>query len=179
MDWRIAVIPATMIPIIIIIIQFDIKLEDVLAIGALPFAAAALIMMTKLGLQGLKLSYIARTFLGPFDSIKNLVAMRVGSEFIKFTTPMFVGAEFAVIYYLTKKRISPARASWVAILDIVTEVLAGGVLSILAGVFALLSGAYVVATIVLATSIVVTSIWVVLFFISSKHTFQVPKVLPY
>jgi len=33
MDWRIAVIPATMIPIIIIIIQFDIKLEDILAIG--------------------------------------------------------------------------------------------------------------------------------------------------
>ena len=174
MDWRIAVIPATMIPIIVIIIQFNIKLEDVLAIGALPFIGASLAMMAKLGLQGLKLSYIARTFLGPFDSIKNLAAMRVGSEFIKFTTPMFVGAEFAVIYYLTKKRISPARASWVAILDIVTEVLAGGVLSILAGVFALLSGAYVVATIVLATSIVVTSIWVVLFFISSKHTFQVP-----
>ena len=175
MDWRIAVIPATMIPIIIIVIQFNIKLEDLLAIGALPFIGASLAMMTKLGLQGLKLSYIARTFLGPFDSIKNLAAMRVGSEFIKFTTPMFVGAEFAVIYYLTKKRISPARASWVAILDIVTEVLAGGVLSILAGVFALLSGAYVVATIVLATSIVVTSIWVVLFFVSSKHTFQVPK----
>ena len=175
MDWRIAVIPATMIPIIVIVIQFNIKLEDVLAIGALPFIAASLAMMTKLGLQGLKLSYIARTFLGPFDSIKNLAAMRVGSEFIKFTTPMFVGAEFAVIYYLTKKRISPAKAAWVAIVDIVTEVLAGGVLSILAGVFALLSGAYVVATIVLGTSIVVTSIWVVLFFISSKHTFQVPK----
>ena len=175
MDWRIAVIPATMIPIIIIIIQFDIKLEDVLAIGALPFIAAALVMMAKLGLQGLKLSYIARTFLGPFDSIKNLVAMRVGSEFIKFTTPMFVGAEFAVIYYLTKKRVSPAKAAWVAIVDIVTEVLAGGVLSILAGVLALLSGAYVVATIVLATSITVTTIWTVLFFLSSKHTFQVPK----
>ena len=177
MNWRIAVIPATMIPIIIIIIQFDIKLEDVLAIGALPFLGASLAMMAKLGLQGLKLSYIARTFLGAFDSIKNLAAMRVGSEFIKFTTPMFVGAEFAVIYYLTKKKISPAKASWVAIVDIVTEVLAGGVLSILAGVFALLSGAYVVATIVLGTSIVVTAIWIVLFFVSSKHTFQVPKGL--
>jgi len=78
-------------------------------------------------------------------------------------------------YYLTKKRIPPAKAAWVAIVDIVTEVLAGGVLSILAGVFALLSGAYVVATIVLATSITVTAIWTVLFFVSSKHTFQVPK----
>jgi len=46
MDWRIAVIPVTMIPIFIIVIQFDIKLEDVLAIGALPFAAEALYMMT-------------------------------------------------------------------------------------------------------------------------------------
>ena len=48
MNWRIAVIPATMIPIIIIIIQFDIKLDDVLAIGVLPFIAAVLAMMVKL-----------------------------------------------------------------------------------------------------------------------------------
>ena len=89
--------------------------------------------------------------------------MRIGSEFIKFTTPMFVGAEFVVIYYMTKKGISPSKASWVALLDIVTEVFAGGLLSILAGIFALLNGAYVVATIILATSISVTTLWVVLF----------------
>ena len=179
MDWRIAVIPATMIPIIVIIIQFDIKLEDVLAIGALPFIGASLAMMAKLGLQGLKLSYIARTFLGPFDSIKNLAAMRVGSEFIKFTTPMFVGAEFAVIYYLTKKRISPAKASWVAIVDIVTEVLAGGVLSILAG-FCITKRAYVVATIVLATSIVVTFDFGLFCFLFHQNTrFRYQRVLLY
>ena len=174
MNWRIAVIPVTMIPIIIITIQFDIKLEDVLAIGVLPFIAAILAMMVKLGLQGLKLSYIARSFLGNFDSIKRLAAMRVGSEFIKFTTPMFVGAEFVVIYYMTKKGISPSKASWVALLDIVTEVFAGGLLSILAGIFALLNGAYVVATIILATSVSVTTLWVVLFFLSAKHTFHLP-----
>jgi hypothetical protein len=133
--------------------------------------------MVKLGLQGIKLAYIARSFLGPFDSIIRLSAMRVGSEFIKFTTPMFVGAEFAVIYYMTKKGISTSKASWVALLDIVTEVFAAGVLSILAGIIALLNGAYVVAAIVLATSVTVTSLWVVLFFLSSKHTFQLPKAL--
>ena len=101
--------------------------------------------------------------------------MRVGSEFIKFTTPMFVGAEFAVIYYMVKKGISTSRASWVALLDIVTEVLAGGVLSIIAGIFALLNGAYLVAAVVLGTSVSVTTLWVVLFFASSKHTFQLPK----
>ena len=177
MNWRIAVIPATLIPIIIIIVQFDIKLEDVLAIGVVPFILAVLAIMVKLGLQGLKLAYIARTFLGPFDSIKRLTAMRVGSEFIKFTTPMFVGAEFAVIYYMVKKGISTSRASWVALLDIVTEVLAGGVLSIIAGIFALLNGAYLVAAVVLGTSVTVTVLWIVLFFLSSKRTFQIPKGL--
>ena len=177
MNWRIAVIPVTLIPIIIIAIQFDIKFQDVLAIGIVPFVLAVLAFMVKLGLQGIKLAYIARSFLGPFDSIIRLSAMRVGSEFIKFTTPMFVGAEFAVIYYMTKKGISTSKASWGALLDIVTEVFAAGVLSILAGIIALLNGAYVVAAIVLATSVTVTSLWVVLFFLSSKHTFQLPKAL--
>ena len=175
MNWRIAVIPVTLIPIIIIAVQFDIKFQDVLAIGIVPFVLAVLAFMVKLGLQGIKLAYIARSFLGPFDSIKRLVGMRIGSEFIKFTTPMFVGAEFVVIYYMTKKGVSTSKASWVALLDIVTEVFAGGVLSILAGIIALLNGAYVVAAIVLATSVTVTTLWVVLFFLSSKHTFQLPK----
>ena len=177
MNWRLAVIPATLIPIIIIIIQFDIKPQDVFAIGIVPFTLAVLAFMVKLGLQGVKLAYIARAFLGPFDSIKRLTAMRVGSEFIKFTTPMFVGAEFAVIYYMKKRGVQTSKASWVALLDIVTEVFAGGVLSILAGIIALLSGAYVVAAIVLGTSITVTALWVVLFFASAKHTFQLPRVL--
>ena len=69
MNWRIAVIPATIIPIIIIAVQFDIKFEDVLAIGVIPFVLAVLAFMVKLGLQGIKLAYIARSFLGPFDSI--------------------------------------------------------------------------------------------------------------
>jgi uncharacterized protein (TIRG00374 family) len=103
--------------------------------------------------------------------------VRVGSEFIKFTTPMFVGAEFVVIYYLHKKGVQASKAMWVAILDIVTEVFAAGVLSIMAGILALMSGAYVVATIVLLTSVFVTTLWIILFFLTSKRTFQVPKVL--
>ncbi len=164
-----------MIPIIIIAIQFDIKAEDVFAIGAIPFAGAVIAMMIKLGLQGIKFSYIARHYLGPLDSIWKMSGVRVGSEFIKFTTPMFVGAEFVVIYWMHKKGVSPSKAMWVAILDIVTEVFAGGLLSIMAGIIALMMGAYVVATIILATSVFVTSLWMILFFLSSKRTFQIPK----
>ena len=177
MNWRIVAIPATLIPIFIIAIQFDIKIEDILAIGLVPFVAAVAAMLVKLGLQGIKFAYITRRYLGQFDSFWKLTGVRVGSEFIKFTTPMFVGAEFIVIYYLHKKGVKPSKSTWIAIMDIVTEVFAGGLLSIMAGVFALLSGAYVVATVVLGTSITVTSLWMVLFFLSSKRTFQVPGML--
>jgi len=177
MNWRLVVIPITLIPIFIIAIQFDIQLEDVLAIGFFPFVGAVVAMMIKLGLQGIKFAYIARKYLGSFDSFWKLIGVRVGSEFIKFTTPMFVGAEFIVIYYLHKKGVKPSNSTWIAIMDIVTEVFAAGLLSIMAGIIALLSGAYVVAAVVLGTSISITSLWMVMFFMSSKHTFQVPKVL--
>ena len=177
MNWRIIAIPATMIPIVIIAIQFDVKVEDVLAIGAIPFLAAIAAMMIKLGLQGIKFSYIARNYLGHFDSIWKMSGVRIGSEFIKFTTPMFVGAEFVVIYWMHKKGVQPSKAMWIAILDIVTEVLAGGILAIMAGIIALLSGAYVVAAIILGTSIFVTTLWMALFFLSAKHTFQIPKAI--
>ena len=179
MNWRLVVIPITLIPIFIIAIQFDIQLEDILAIGFFPFIGAVLAMMIKLGLQGVKFAYISRKYLGSFDSFWKLMGVRVGSEFIKFTTPMFVGAEFIVIYYLKKKGVELSKATWIAIMDIVTEVLAAGLLSIMAGIIALLNGAYVVGIIILATSIVVTSLWTVMFFLSSKRTFQVPKVLEY
>lgn len=176
MNWRAIAVPATLIPIIVIAVQFDIKPGDILAIGLLPFAGAVAAMLAKLGLQGIKFTYIARRYLGNFDSFWKLSGVRVGSEFIKFTTPMFVGAEFVVIYYLHKKGVKPSKSTWIAIMDIVTEVFAGGLLSIMAGILALMHGAYVVAAIVLGTSITVTALWMVLFFLSSKRTFQVPGV---
>ena len=177
MNWRIVAIPVTLIPIILIAIQFDIKIEDILAIGVFPFVGAIVAMMIKLVLQGIKFAYITRKYLGNTDSFLKLVGVRVGSEFIKFTTPMFIGAEFVVIYYLKKKGIELSKATWIALVDIVTEVLAAGLLSMLAGIIALLNGAYVVGIVILATSISITTLWMVMFFLSSKHTFQVPNVL--
>jgi len=177
MNWRIIVIPVTLIPILFIAVQFDIKIEDVLAIGVFPFVMAVIAMMVKLGIQGIKFAYITRKYLGKFDSFWKLVGVRIGSEFIKFTTPMFVGAEFVIIYYLHKKGVSASKATWIAIVDIVTEVLAAGLLSIIAGILALMNGAYIVGIIILGTSLVVTTLWMVLFFLSSKRIFQLPKII--
>ena len=177
MNWRLVAIPVTLIPIFIIAIQFDIQIDDILAIGLFPFIGAIVAMMIKLVLQGIKFAYITKKYLGNTDSFLKLIGVRVGSEFIKFTTPMFIGAEFIVIYYLKKKGVELSKATWIALVDIVTEVLAAGLLSMLAGVIALLNGAYLVGIVILATSISITSVWMVMFFLSSKHTFQVPNIL--
>ena len=177
MNWRLVAIPVTLIPIFIIAIQFDIQIDDILAIGLFPFIGAIVAMMIKLVLQGIKFAYITKKYLGNTDSFLKLIGVRVGSEFIKFTTPMFIGAEFIVIYYLKKKGVELSKATWIALVDIVTEVLAAGLLSMLAGIIALLNGAYVVGIVILATSISITSLWMVMFFLSSKHTFQVPNIL--
>jgi len=177
MNWRLVAIPITLIPIFIIAIQFDIQIDDILAIGLFPFIGAIIAMMIKLVLQGIKFAYITKKYLGNTDSFLKLIGVRVGSEFIKFTTPMFIGAEFIVIYYLKKKGVELSKATWIALVDIVTEVLAAGLLSMLAGIIALLNGAYIVGIVILATSISITSVWMVMFFLSSKHTFQVPNIL--
>ena len=177
MNWRIIAIPATLIPILFIALRFDIKFEDILEIGIIPFTLAVIAVLIKLGIQGIKFAYIAQKYLGKFDSFWKLSGVRVGSEFIKFTTPMFVGAEFIIIYYLHKKGVAPSKSTWIAIMDIVTEVLAGGLLSIMAGILALMHGAYVVGAIILSTSIFVTTLWMVLFFLSSKRVFQLPVVV--
>jgi uncharacterized protein (TIRG00374 family) len=51
-----------------------------------------------------------------------------------------------------------------------------GLLSIMAGILALMNGAFVVGGLILTTSITITSLWMILFFLSSKRTFQVPKI---
>lgn len=175
MNWRAVAVVATLIPIVVIVLQFDVRLEDVLAIGAVPFVLSVLLMLGKLALQGVKLAYIAISYLGRFDSAMRLAGVRVGSEFIKFSTPMFIGAEFIVIYYLHKKKVHPSKSAWVALVDIVTEVLAAGILSVIAGILAILSGIYIVGVVVLAISILITGVWTVLFFMSAKREFHMPR----
>ena len=175
MNWRIIAFLASLVPFLIIAIQFHIKPEDIFAVGIINFVAAFAAIMLKLFLQGVKFHYIIRTFHGSLESLWKTIFVRIGSEFVTMTTPMFVGGEVVRIYWMKKRGMSTAKASWLGIFEIVTEVLAAGVLSILAGVFALVNGYTVIGIVVLAAAIPIVGLWVGLFFLSSKRTFHVPK----
>ncbi|MBI5146485.1 MAG: flippase-like domain-containing protein [Thaumarchaeota archaeon] len=175
MNWRIIAFLASLVPFLIIAIQFNIKPEDIFTVGIINFFAAFAAIMLKLFLQGVKFHYIIRTFHGSLESLWRTIFVRIGSEFVTMTTPMFVGGEVVRIYWMKKRGMSTAKASWLGIFEIVTEVLAAGVLSILAGVFALVNGYTVIGIIVLAAAIPIVGLWVGLFFLSSKRIFHVPK----
>jgi uncharacterized membrane protein YbhN (UPF0104 family) len=175
MNWRIVAFLASLVPFLIIAIQFHIKPEDVFAVGIINFLAAFAAILLKLFLQGIKFHYIIRTFHGSLESLWRTIFVRIGSEFVTMTTPMFVGGEVVRIYWMKKRGMSTAKASWLGIFEIVTEVLAAGVLSILAGILALVNGYTIIGIVVLAAAIPIVGLWIGLFFLSSKRTFHVPK----
>lgn len=175
MNWRIVAFVASLIPFIVIAIQFDVKPEDVFAVGIVNFVAAFAAMMGKLFLQGIKFYYIIGVFHEKLESLWRTIFVRIGSEFVTMTTPMFVGGEVVRIYWMNKRGVSTSKASWLGIFEIVTEVLAAGTLSIIAGVVAIASGYTVIGVIVLGTTIPVVGIWTVLFFLTANRNFQVPK----
>lgn len=176
MNWRIIAFLASLVPFIIIAIQFKVTPADIFAIGIINFMAAFAAMMCKLFLQGAKFHYIINKFHRPLESAWRTIFVRIGSEFVTLTTPMFVGGEVVRIYWMTKRGVSTAKASWIGIFEIVTEVLAAGILSVAAGIVAMANGYVIIGVIVLATSIPVVSMWVGLFFFSAKKSFQVPRV---
>lgn len=175
MKWRIVAFAASLIPFLIIAISFDVKPEDVFAVGIINFVAAFAAMMGKLFLQGIKFHYIIGVFHGKIESLWRTIFVRIGSEFVTMTTPMFVGGEVVRIYWMNKRGMPTSKASWLGIFEIVTEVLAASTLSLIAGVVAIAGGHVVIGVLVLGTTIPVVGLWSGLFLLTAKRDFQVPK----
>jgi glycosyltransferase 2 family protein len=175
MNWKLLALPVSIVPFVIIAVTFNVSIENLLAVGIIPFAGAAVAMACKLFTQGLKFNYLVKKFLGPVDVNWKTISVRIGSEFVTSTTPSFVGGELVRILWLNKKGVPVGKASWVTIIEIVTEVLVAGIFAITAAAFSFVYGAYIVGFAILAVSLPVTGVWSTLFFLSSKRTFQVPR----
>jgi len=174
MNWKLLAIPVSIIPFILIALTFDIKLEELFAVGFIPFVGAALAIVGKLLMQGLKFNYLVKKFLGNIELPWKTISVRIGSEFVTSTTPSFVGGELVRIIWLKKKGIPTGKATWVTIMEIVTEVLVAGIFALTSAAFAFFNGALIIGIVIIAISLPVTAIWSGLFFLSYKRTFQIP-----
>jgi uncharacterized protein (TIRG00374 family) len=176
LNWRLVAIPASVVPFIILIITANVSPQDILAIGLVPFLAAAAAAIMKMLLQALRFKYFIRHFLG-YDvaSTGKTVAARLAGEFVTQTTPSYVGGELVRIAWLSKNRVPPGKAAWVTTMEIIADVFVGSVLAFIAGALAIYRGGSVVGLAVILVTIPTLAFWLGLILFSAKRTLRLPS----
>jgi uncharacterized membrane protein YbhN (UPF0104 family) len=176
LNWRLVAIPASVVPFIILIITANVSPQDVLAIGLVPFLAAAAAAIIKMLLQALRFKYFIRHFLG-YDvaSTGKTVAARLAGEFVTQTTPSYVGGELVRIAWLSTNGVPPGKAAWVTTMEIIADVFVGSVLAFIAGALAIYRGGSVVGLAVILVTIPTLAFWLGLILFSAKRTLRLPS----
>ena len=177
MNWRLVAIPASVVPFIILIFTANVSPQDVLAVGLVPFLAAAAAAVIKMLLQALRFKYFIRHFLG-YDvaSTGKTVAARLAGEFVTQTTPSYVGGEIVRIAWLTRNGVTPGKAAWVTSMEIIADVFVGAVLALIAGALAIYRGGSVIGLAVILVTIPTLVVWLGLVLLSAKRTLRLPSV---
>ena len=176
MNWRLVAIPASVVPFIILIITANVSPQDILAVGFVPFLAAAAAAIIKMLLQALRFKYFIKYFLG-YDvaSTGKTVAARLAGEFVTQTTPSYVGGELVRIAWLSKNGVPPGKAAWVTTMEIIADVFVGSVLAFIAGALAIYRGGSVVGLAVILITIPTLAVWLGLIIFSAKRTLRLPS----
>jgi glycosyltransferase 2 family protein len=164
------------VPFIILIGTTNVSPQDVLAIGLVPFLAAAAAAITKMLLQALRFKYFIRHFLG-YDvaSTGKTIAARLAGEFVTQSSPSYVGGEFVRIAWLSRNGVPSGKAAWVTTMEIIADVFVGSLLALVAGIIAIYRGGSVVGLIVILVTIPTLVVWLALLLFSAKRILRLPS----
>ena len=178
MNWRLLAIPASIVPLILMVFFTHITVNDLLSVGVIPFILSSAAVIGKVLLQAYRFKYFIRKFIGhDVSSLSKTISARLGSEFVSQTTPSYIGGEIVRIAWLTRRGVPAGRAAWITTIEIISDVFVGTILGIVSGVFAILNGGYLIGTIVILLSIPTFTFWFLLMFFSAKRTLKLPKLI--
>ncbi|MFN4337043.1 MAG: YbhN family protein [Candidatus Nitrosocaldus sp.] len=173
---RVIAIVASVIPLIIISLLLDVKVEDILSIGLFPFIASCMIAVAKLFMQGLRFHYYVRSFVG--SNVANMhknVQIRIGSEFVTLTTPAYTGGEWVRVAWLYKNGVHSGKGLWIITIEIISDVLVGSTLAYIAMVVAFGAHNYVVSSAILLITTPVFVSYLLLLTLSARRIIQMPR----
>jgi uncharacterized protein (TIRG00374 family) len=178
LNWRLLAIPASIVPLILMVFFTHITVDDLLSVGVIPFVLSSAAVIGKVLLQAYRFKYFIRKFIGhDVSSFSTTISARLGSEFVSQTTPSYIGGEIVRIAWLTRRGVPAGRAAWITTIEIISDVFVGTILGIISGVFAILNGGYFIGTIVVLLSIPTFTFWFLLMFFSAKRNLQLPKLI--
>ena len=176
MNWRLLAIPASIVPFLIMFIFTPVSLNDVFAVGLVPFIISAASVIVKIMLQAYRFKYFIHKFIGPHvSSTGKIMSARLAGEFVTQTTPSFVGGELVRIAWLTKIGVAPGKATWVTTIEIIADVFVGTVLGLIAGAVAIYNGGIFIGVIVIIVVIPTLTFWLLLVIYSTKRNLRLPS----
>ena len=178
MNWRLLAIPASIVPLILMVLFTHITVDDLFSVGIFPFVLSCAAVLGKVLLQAYRFKYYIRKFIGyDVSSFSRTISARLGSEFVSQTTPAYIGGEIVRVAWLTRRGVPAGRAAWITTIEIISDVFVGTILGIISGVFAIISGGYLIGTIIVLLSIPTFIFWLLLMFFSAKRNLQLPKII--
>jgi uncharacterized protein (TIRG00374 family) len=176
LNWRLLAIAASVVPLLFMFLFTHLSVEDIFAVGAIPFIISCLSVMGRILLQAYRFKYFIKEFIGhDVSSTANTISARLAGEFVTQTTPSYVGGELVRIAWLTKKGVPAGKAAWLTTMEIISDVLVGTLLGFIAGALAIYNGANFIGIIVILIAIPTFTFWVVLIIFSAKRTLRLPS----
>ena len=176
MNWRLLAIPASIVPFLIMFIFTPVSINDVFAVGLIPFIISAGSMIVKIMLQGYRFKYFIDKFIGPnVSSTGKIISARLAGEFVTQTTPSYVGGELVRIAWLTRNGVSAGKAAWVTTMEIIADVFVGTMLGFIAGAVAIYNGGIFIGVIVIIVAIPTLFFWLLLVIFSAKRNLRLPS----
>ena len=153
-----------------------VSINDVFAVGLIPFIISAGSMIVKIMLQGYRFKYFIDKFIGPnVSSTGKIISARLAGEFVTQTTPSYVGGELVRIAWLTKNGVSAGKAAWVTTMEIIADVFVGTMLGFIAGAVAIYNGGIFIGVIVIIVAIPTLFFWLLLVIFSAKRNLRLPS----
>jgi glycosyltransferase 2 family protein len=138
LNWRLLAIPASIVPLLIMIFSTHVSPTNIFAVGVIPFVMSSISVIGKIMLQALRFDYFIRKFIGPnVSSTGKIISARLAGEFITQTTPSYVGGEIVRIAFLTKNGVPAGNAAWITTMEIIADVFVGTILAFIAGALAI------------------------------------------
>lgn len=176
MNWRLVAIPASIIPLLIMLIFTRISPNDLFAVGFFPFLISVASVMGKVMLQALRFKYFITAFIGHgVSSTGKIISARLAGEFVTQTTPSYVGGELVRVAFLTKNGVPPGRAAWVTTMEIIADVFVGTMLAFVAGALAIYRGGNFIGVTIILVAIPTLGFWLLLVIFSAKRNLRLPS----
>jgi uncharacterized protein (TIRG00374 family) len=153
-----------------------VSINDIFAVGVLPFLLSFTATMLKIFLQAIRFYYFIRKFIGNnVSSFWKIAYARLAGEFVTQTTPSYVGGEIVRIAFLTRNNVPVGKAAWVTTMEIIADVFVGTVLAFIAGFTALLDGATFIGILLILIALPTFGFWFFILIYSSKKNFRLPS----